>query len=576
MNIIDRTLQPDNTGKAYQPDSHDKTCSTPPACGTTEASEKKLLRLLLVEDSDNDAELITRLLKRAGFNLMFEQVQTGQEMIEAMNGREWDIVLSDYNLPQFDALSALHLIHESGQDIPFIVISGAIGEETAVSLMKSGAHDYVMKDNPARLVPAIERELREAQLRRDKIKSEEDKKYLEEQLRQAQKMEAVGQLAGGIAHDFNNLLFIITGSIELMMDDIPSYSPLQQNMTMIMGAAQRATNLVRQLLLFSRKSAMKPVIIDLNDLIANLMKMVRRVIGENISLEFQPGFSLKSICVDTGQIEQIVMNLCINARDAMPDGGKIIIETENISLENEFIQSGEIKTDNSIFFNESYKLAKKGDYVLLTIADTGCGIPDDIQKRVFEPFFTTKEVGKGTGMGLAAVYGIVKSHNGLIHLYSEPGNGTAFKIYIPVTEEPSISLNEHESAIQHTVGNKETILFAEDDEPVRRMTVKILEGANYQVLAAENGVQAIELFDLHSQKIDIAIMDVVMPRMGGDKAMEHIRKTRPELPIIFLTGYSRGMLPATILSQTNYYTLQKPVSRSALLAKIREVLSADS
>ncbi|MGD9732154.1 MAG: response regulator [Desulfamplus sp.] len=538
------------------------------------SSDRIPLRILLVEDSESDAELIIRLIKRSGFDLTFEQVQTNQEMIEAITNREWDIVLSDYNMPQFDALSALNLLHSTGKDIPFIVVSGAIGEDTAVAIMKGGAHDYVMKNNLPRLIPAIERELREAELRRQKIEAEKERKQLEDQLRQAQKMEAVGQLAGGVAHDFNNMLFIITGCTELLLEEISPDNPLRKNLEMIMEAAERSTTLVRQLLLFSRKSAKQPVIIDMNEIITNLMKMIRRVIGENIKLEFIPGFNLKSICADPGQMEQIIMNLCINARDAMQNGGgKIIIETKNIFIDNTFIEDNSIKSETALFCNGCHKVSKTGDYVLLTISDTGCGIPHELHERVFEPFFTTKEVGKGTGMGLAAVYGIVRSHDGMIHLYSEPNNGTVFKIYIPSSSEFADNIKTNTELIKNLGGNRATILIAEDEEPVRKMLVKILEGSDYQVVSAEDGATAIEMFNKHSQNIDMALLDVVMPGMGGDKVMEHIRRVRPELPIIFLTGYSRGMLPANILSAKNYNTLQKPVSRSEMLSSIKDILS---
>ncbi|MBF0469596.1 MAG: response regulator, partial [Desulfamplus sp.] len=524
MNSTNSTNWPDSSGgngNGMLPTAGTATSAT------TSASlcVKRSLRLLLIEDSDSDAQLIIRLLKRAGFDIIFEQIQTSEELITQLDNHKWDIILSDYNMPQFDALAALQILHASGQDIPFIVVSGAIGEHTAVSIMKGGAHDYVMKDNLPRLIPAIERELREAELRRGKTRAEEEQKNLENQLRQAQKMEAVGQLAGGVAHDFNNLLFVITGCTELIKDDIPPDSPIQEDLNMIMAAASKATTLVRQLLLFSRRSAMKPVIIDLNGLVNNLIKMIRRIIGEHISLEVQPGSDLKSICVDPGQMEQVITNLCVNARDAMPEGGKIIIETENIYIDDEF--------------KEYHLWARKGDFVLMTISDTGCGMPHAIQQRIFEPFFTTKEVGKGTGMGLAAVYGIVKSHDGMIHLYSEPGSGTVFKIYIPAVEQ-TIFTEDNEKVSTDFTGNKETILVAEDEEYVRRMIVNILEHANYKVLYARDGYEAIELFTKHAQNLDLALLDVVMPKLGGDRVMKHIKEVRPDLPIIFLTGYSKG------------------------------------
>lgn len=394
-----------------------------------------------------------------------------------------------------------------------------------------------------------------------RLQAQEERKIMEKQLRQAQKMEAVGQLAGGVAHDFNNLLYVISGYTEMMMDDLLPESHLYQNAAQIMKASQRAATLVRQLLLFSRKEAMQVKDIDLNELITNLMKMVRRVIGEHISIEVSTGFNIKNIKGDTGQIEQIIMNLCLNSKDAMTGSGKILIKTETICIDAEFC--------------ELHPWAKPGEYALLTISDTGHGIAPELKERIFDPFFTTKEVGKGTGLGLAAVYGIVKSHNGMIHLYSEEGYGTTFKIYLP-TESSNISPSNENEQLTSQTGGIETILLAEDEKPLREMLLKILKKAGYRVFAAEDGEKAIQIFNKNSESIDIALLDIVMPKAGGQQIIEHISNIRPELPAIFMTGYSKGLLSPGILSGNRHEIIQKPISRSILLEKVRVVLDAQN
>jgi len=386
--------------------------------------------------------------------------------------------------------------------------------------------------------------------------AEEERRTLESQLRQSQKMEAVGQLAGGVAHDFNNLLQVIIGYGDMIQDQLPSDGFLYKNMQEIMKAAQRSATLVRQLLLFSRRGSIQTKKVDFNELISNLMKMLIRVIGEHISLEVKPGFGISPIFADPGQIEQILMNLCVNARDAMPDGGKIIIETENILIDAEYCRQ--------------HEWAKQGHYVVLIFSDTGCGIAHEIQERIFEPFFTTKEVGKGTGLGLATVYGIVRSHQGMIHLYSEPGHGAAFKIYLPAAESAPASApeaTEYAKSVRH--GN-ETVLFAEDEEMVRNMVVQLLKKAGYRVFPATDGEEAISLFDRHSGEIDIALLDVIMPKVSGHKVYEHIRNIRPDMPVIFSTGYSRGEFS----ENGHYEIIQKPCSPGVFLKKLREVLDA--
>ncbi len=389
---------------------------------------------------------------------------------------------------------------------------------------------------------------------------EKDRRKLESQLRQAQKMEAVGQLAGGVAHDFNNLLQVIIGYGDMILDRLPTGELLHKNMTEMMKSAHRAAALVRQLLLFSRHDTMRTKSVDLTGLISNLMNMIRRVIGEHISLEIRPGFAVKPVSADPGQIEQVLMNLCVNARDAMPDGGRIIIATENILIDDDYIRQ--------------HQWAKKGQYVVITVSDTGCGIPHDIQERIFEPFFTTKEVGKGTGLGLATVYGIVRSHQGMVHLYSEPGHGAAFKIYLPIEENPSGAVCEKENIKPHAVG-KETIMIAEDEDVVRNMIVHVLENSGYRVLSACNGEEAISLFEKHCFETDLVISDVIMPKVSGQKVYEHIRAIRPDIAVIFMSGYTRELLNPEIFEENCCEMIQKPCTPSVLLQKIRAVLDAN-
>jgi len=380
---------------------------------------------------------------------------------------------------------------------------------------------------------------------------------MENQLRQSQKMEAVGQLAGGIAHDFNNLLQAIHGYTDLSINDLPPEHPVQGNLGQVIKATSRSESLVRQLLTFSRRESIKPEYIDLNEIIGSLIKIVSRVIGEHIELQVVPGHNLKNIYADPGQIEQILMNLCVNARDAMPEGGKILIETRNTILNNEYC--------------ENHTWAREGEYVLFSISDTGTGIPIEIRDRIFEPFFTTKQIGEGTGLGLATVYGIVKQNDGLINIYSELERGTVFKIYIPASDRKTEKSKETKKDISDITGS-ETILLAEDEIQVRELAVKVLEKAGYKVLVAQDGESAIELFKKEKDRIDLAILDVIMPGKSGKVVSEFIQKINPDLPVIFCSGYSKNYLGADFEPSKNVNILQKPIGPTDLLKAIRALL----
>ncbi len=381
---------------------------------------------------------------------------------------------------------------------------------------------------------------------------------LENQLQQAHKMEAVGQLAGGVAHDFNNLLQAISGYAQLAMSYIDTGSESQRFLKEVLDASERAGGLTRQLLAFSRREALQPKDINLNTVITDMTTMLRRIIGEHIDLQLESASDLKTVCADAGQIGQVIINLCVNARDAMPGGGKIVIETRNMRVDSAFTRL--------------HRWAREGEqYVLVSVSDTGQGMPQHIQARIFDPFYTTKDVGKGSGMGLAIVYGIIKQHDGMITVYSEEEKGTVFRVYLPAVDRLPAEDDKARDA-DAPRGRGETVLVAEDDNSVRNLATHILTMAGYQVLIARNGEEAISVFDNHSDGIDLAVLDVVMPKRSGRDVYDHIRARFPDLPIVFSSGYSLSVLDNKFIEKSNAHTIEKPYSQKALLEIVRSAL----
>lgn len=386
--------------------------------------------------------------------------------------------------------------------------------------------------------------------------AERDRERMEIQLRQAQKMEAVGQLAGGVAHDFNNLLQAIQGYTDLVLADLSPEDLHREELEQVKSAAQRAADLTRQLLTFSRRQVIAPVDLDLNEVAGNLMKMIRRVIGEHIQLEFIPGYGLRTIYADRGQIEQVLMNLCVNARDAMPEGGKIAIATGNTALDPSF--------------RATHPEAKIGPHVALCVSDTGCGMDPAMLSHIFEPFFTTKDPGKGTGLGLATVYGIVRQHDGLIEVESQEGIGSQFKIYLPSVDREAVPIS-HPAPLSGPPG-RETILLAEDDEAVRQLGKRILENAGYRVLTAGDGEEALGLFERFQDSIDLMLLDVVMPKLGGRALMDRIQSRCARMKFIFASGYSEQALHTGFVLNSGIDLIKKPYRAEELLKRVREVI----
>jgi PAS domain S-box-containing protein len=642
------------------------------------------LRILILEDNTYDAELVIVMLDQAGYTCRWDHVASREAFLNQLDRHEYDLVLSDYSLPGFDGLTALLLLRARDLDMPFILVSGTLGEETAIESLKAGATDYVIKTHLDRLVPVVGRALRERdeqrqrrqaeaalrraearyrdlfenandmiytrdlngvftsvngmaerltgysrdellqmqidqimapeylQLRAEEVlkyndedalaiaeeiefvrkdgsrvwvevssrliyedgqpvglqgiardvgerrRAESERRYLEDQLLQAQKMESIGTLAGGVAHDFNNMLTAILGNLQLVLDGVPDDDDDYPLLLEIEKAATRATALTRQLLAFSRRQPIERRSIDLNGTVNELSQMLRRIIGEDVEIAIRPAPGALSIFADPSQIQQVIMNLAVNARDAMPGGGYLTIAT------------GETNVDEAGCRN--YPWARPGRYAQIVVGDTGIGIDPETQQRMFEPFFTTKPRGKGTGLGLSVVYGIVKQHEGFILVDSKPGQGATFTIFLPA---PAVVSDTAVPELAPSVrGGSETILVAEDEASLRHLTAMVLERLGYTVLLARDGQEAVDVFRVDPARVDLVILDLVMPRFGGRDALAHMRSLRPDLRALFVTGYDDGA--ARVLGSGSPIPgpnlLMKPYRVDALGSRVRELL----
>ena len=383
-----------------------------------------------------------------------------------------------------------------------------------------------------------------------------ERKLMETQLRESQKMEAVGRLAGGIAHEFNNMLQIIINSTHFARDSLHESEKADEFLGTILKSAGRSAALTKQLLAYSRKTTLVRATVNLNDLTTNLMKMVKPVIGEEIELEFKPSEDLFPVTADASMIERTLVNLCLNARDAMPEGGRLIFETGNHHADQGYC--------------DSHGWKQPGDYAMISVSDNGMGMTSEIREHIFEPFFTTKEVGEGTGLGLAMVHGIVKQHDGEIEVYSELGAGSTFNIYIPKSD--SQEARKEKPVASDIAGGDETILVAEDEEDVLHMLSKTLESKGYRVFTAKDGEEALSVFEANVELIDLVILDMVMPKLGGRAVYEQIRESGSDVPVVFSTGYSLDSSDAEYVAGKGLRTIQKPYAPDVLYSTVREVL----
>lgn len=528
-----------------------------------------VLRLLLVEDSEDDARLTLHALKGSGLDVTFTRVQTRTDMKAALLSKSWDVIVSDYSMPAFSAPEAFATLAETGLDLPFLIVSGTVGEEAAVEAMRMGVNDYLLKGALHRLAPAIEREIRECagrkarrQAEQARYEAERSLRETEGQLRQAQKMEAVGRLAGGVAHDFNNLLSVIMSYTSFALDGLQQNDALREDLETVKRAANRAAELTRQLLAFSRQQVLQPRVLDLVEVVRDIQPMLQRIVGEDVSLAAPslpaPSSREAKVRADPGQIEQVIMNLVINARDAMPSGGQISMEVRDAFIDQEYASQ--------------HTNITPGHHVMLAISDTGSGMDDETLGKIFEPFFTTKPKDKGTGLGLSTVYGIVKQSGGDIAVYSELGRGTTFRIYLPRTEQVE-KLQLVETAPRLLSGT-ETVLIVEDDDDVRDIMCMTLRRRGYNVLEAQNGGEALMTCDKFPAKIDLLITDVIMPRMNGRELVDRIKPLRPGTQILFVSGYTENAILSQGALDAGVAFLAKPITPDTFATKVRDVLDS--
>jgi PAS domain S-box-containing protein len=639
------------------------------------------LRALLVTDSTEDLTRILRELQNGGYTLTHVCVQTPEEFRAALDSQEWDVILADYSLPQFGAPAALRIVQEYALDAPFIVLSGTVGEEVAVETMRAGAHDYLIKENLRRLVPAIQRELREAATRRMRRQAEADlreseerfrtlsesaplgiyladpqmnclyvntrwqeitgrsaeeglgqgwqitihpedvertrsewieflqregeflshlrilrpdgtlrwvasragrikdaqgnllgyagtledvteRRLIQEQLLQAQKLESLGRLAGSIAHDFNNFLTAMMGYAEVAIGMLPEQHAIAPLLENVLKAGERAAGLTSQLLAFARKQRISPRVVYLNEVLIETDKILRRLIGEHIELVTLPQNDLGMVRADPGQIQQLLINLAVNARDAMPEGGRLTLETDNVTLDADYARR--------------HTEVQPGDYVLLAVSDTGVGMEESVQQHIFEPFFTTKRMGEGTGLGLAICHSIVKQNGGHIWLYSEPGKGTTFKIYFPRVQEMAMEASSSSRETLSTPRGTETILLVEDNAPLREFALTALIGQGYHVLSASNGSEALEVARAFAGEIHLLVTDVVMPQLGGSELAAQLMVARPSLKTLYISGYTENAFIHQAVQENRIRFLQKPFTALTLLRQVRDALDTSA
>lgn len=511
----------------------------------------QLLRVLVVEDNERDAALLLRELRRGGYEIDHLRVETAETMIAALVERRWDLIVSDYAMPRFSARGALDVLTKSGLDLPFIIVSGTIGEEAAVEAMRAGAHDFMPKGSFTRLLPAIARELREAAIRAEH-------RIIEQRLRQAQKMEAMGQLTGGVAHDFNNLLGVIVGNIDLLAT-IVQHDPMQTELVdAALSSALRGAELTKRLLAFSRQQPLSTQVIDVNARLPDMIAMLQRTLGEGIEIRPLLATDLWLARTDPSQLEDAVLNLAINARDAMPEGGTLSIATTNLRLDEHHAAI--------------LGAVRPGDYVTVSVTDTGIGMAPEIIERAVEPFFTTKEPGKGTGLGLSMIYGFAKQCGGHLSIYSEVGVGTTVRVFLPRETTETASVDARPVTPGEAPKGGEALLVVDDNEDLRRVAIRQLMGLGYRVVGVGDGPSALALIEA-GEHFDLLFTDIGLPAgMNGFELAERCRHRLPALKTLFTTGYGTQRRRDNAPEPDAGSVLQKPYRSRELADRIRAAL----
>ena len=498
-----------------------------------------------------DALLVADILKQEAPGCEVVCVQSRDEFQKALDDSSFDLILSDYSGPDFDGASSLRYCREKHPETPFIFVSGSIGEDAAIESLFGGATDYVLKERLKRLGPSVSRALREA-------KAKKEQKLLEQKFLQAQKMEVVGQLAGGIAHDFNNLLAVILGHIELLLERNYGDGKVKDSLRDIHQAAESAGGLTRQLLLISRKHVLQTKVLELNGIIQIVAKMLSRVIGRQIDLQVACGQDRMLVNADATMLEQVIMNLLVNARDAMPKGGRITLSSERTAIEHG-PSGGEGR--------------RQGRFICLKVSDTGTGMPPEVQARLFDPFFTTKDPGKGTGLGLSTVYGIVRQHSGWIEVQSQLGRGSEFRIFLPEFKESGTEQIPDPAHPEHA--GKETVLVVEGDAKLRKQVRMYLEEQGYVVLEAADGAEAMEVSRHYQGRIDLLLSDLMLSDgLPGRDLAQQLSANAPSLQTIYTAAYGLSPTGAENGPQPSASFLPKPYERSVLLRTIRQCLDS--
>jgi signal transduction histidine kinase len=517
------------------------------------------VRILNLEDNGTDSELIRLWLEADGVECEIQRVQTETEYQRALKQDRVDLIVSDFALPSFDGMHALEQARQQRPEIPFLFFSGMLGEEVAVESLKKGATDYVLKQRPARFVPAVRRALQEAEAQRRQGRAEAALRDAEERLRHAQKLESIGILAGGVAHDFNNLLTVIMGNASAALAERPTCKLSQA----VVCAAERAADLVKQLLQFAGRGNLDVQVIDLTDLVSHLTGLLSAFVPKRVTLRLNLSKDLPNIEADPGGIEQILMNLIINAGEAMPPNrdGQIEIATS----------SCEIPADMARQRSKAYDVAP-GAFVCLEVRDNGAGMDEATLARIFEPFFSTKFTGRG--LGLAAVHGIVRASKGFIDVHSSPGAGTISRVFLPASEKERLQ-KPASSTSRPEPGGPATVLVVDDEHMVRNFVCMILRRQGYQVLEAKDGRDALRMLDSASSLPSLILLDLAMPTMGGNELVPILEARYPGPKIIITSGYPEDEARKGFRSGSVAGFLKKPYSLDTLIQKVAETLGGD-